>query len=244
MKKIAHSVEGLRSEIIAQALFKPVTLRAAINRMGFVQADPIRSPATAQELILRHRVNSYRVGDLERRYEALNLEEDVLYAYGFMTEDIWQLLHPRNLSEIEKFERDVLKTVLRFGQMHPRELQEHFGAERVVNAWGGYSKATTRALENLHYRGLLRIARRDNGIRIYEAARKHTERLSQTERAKLLIFQLIKIFGPLPQKSLQEIAGKLKSAAPALSNVRAVLSDMVRSGEVDSREVDGANLCR
>ncbi len=156
-----------------------------------------------------------------------------------MTEEIWRLLHPRNLSDLDKFERDVLKTVLRFGQMHPRELQVHFGAERVVNAWGGYSKATTRALEDLHYRGLLRIARRDNGIRIYEAARKHTESLSQTDRAKILILQLIKIFGPLQQRSLQEIAGKLRSAAPALSNIRTVLSDMVHSGEIDSRDVNG-----
>ena len=36
--------------------------------MGFVQADPIRAPARAQDLILRHRVNNYRAGELERRY--------------------------------------------------------------------------------------------------------------------------------------------------------------------------------
>jgi uncharacterized protein YcaQ len=38
-----------------------------VRRLGFVQADPIRSPARAQDLILRHRVKDYFAGDLERR---------------------------------------------------------------------------------------------------------------------------------------------------------------------------------
>ena len=32
-------------------------------------------------------------------------------------------------------------------------------SERAVNGWGGFSKATTRALQSLHYHGLLRVAR-------------------------------------------------------------------------------------
>ena len=43
------------------------TLPKAIERLGFVQADPIRAPARAQDLTLRHRVRGYRAGDLERR---------------------------------------------------------------------------------------------------------------------------------------------------------------------------------
>jgi len=41
--------------------------------MGFVQADPIRAPARAQDLILRHRVKDYHAGDLERRYATLDI---------------------------------------------------------------------------------------------------------------------------------------------------------------------------
>ena len=41
-----------------------------------MQADPIRAPARAQDLILRHRVAGYRAGDLERRYARLKIEED------------------------------------------------------------------------------------------------------------------------------------------------------------------------
>ena len=41
-------------------------LLRAIRRLGFVQADPIRAPARAQDLILRHRVADYRAGDIQR----------------------------------------------------------------------------------------------------------------------------------------------------------------------------------
>jgi uncharacterized protein YcaQ len=120
--------------------------------------------------ILRHRVKGYRAGDLERRYASLDIEEDVLYAYGFLPRSIWQMLHPRDLKGMSKLEKNVLDVVREFGAMHPRELEAHFGNARIVNPWGGYSKATTHALEHLHYHGMLRIARREKGIRIYEVA--------------------------------------------------------------------------
>jgi uncharacterized protein YcaQ len=60
--------EHLRRYAIARSLFKPTTLGRAIAKLGFVQADPIRAPARAQDLTLRHRVVNYRAGDLELRY--------------------------------------------------------------------------------------------------------------------------------------------------------------------------------
>src|SRR5262245_17051422 len=163
-----NELQRMRVHAITQSLFAPRSLQDGIRRLGFIQADPIRAPARAQDLILRHRVQDYRAGDLERRYPELDIEEDYLYAYGFLPRDIWRLLHPRATAQLSTMEKKVLKVVRRYGQMHPRALEEHLGRERVVNAWGGYSKATTHALEVLHYRGLLRIARRENGIRVYE----------------------------------------------------------------------------
>src|SRR5215475_7990297 len=58
----------------AVALAAPLTLARAIVQIEFVQSDPIRSPARAQDLILRHRVADYRAGDLERRYSSLAVE--------------------------------------------------------------------------------------------------------------------------------------------------------------------------
>jgi hypothetical protein len=82
-----------------------MSLKAAVRRLGFVQADPIRAPARAQDLILRHRVKVYRAGDLERRYPSLDLEEDVLYAYGFLPRPVWRLLHPRNATGLSTLEK-------------------------------------------------------------------------------------------------------------------------------------------
>ena len=61
------TLERLRVHAICHSLFPPTTLKAAVRRLGFVQADPIRSPARAQDLILRHRVKGYRAGDLEKQ---------------------------------------------------------------------------------------------------------------------------------------------------------------------------------
>jgi uncharacterized protein YcaQ len=78
------SLRVLRRRAIASSLFSPTTLERAVGRLGFVQADPIQAPARAQDLILRVRVRDYRVGDLNAKYGSLGLEEDFLYAYGFM----------------------------------------------------------------------------------------------------------------------------------------------------------------
>ena len=63
----AATLGDLRRYAVAKTLFSPTTLGAAIENLGFVQADPIRAPARAQDLTLRHRVRRYRAGDLERR---------------------------------------------------------------------------------------------------------------------------------------------------------------------------------
>ena len=67
----------------------------AIEKLGFVQADPIRAPARAQDLLLRHRVVDYHAGDLERRYARLAVDEDALVNYGFLPRKHLALLHPR-----------------------------------------------------------------------------------------------------------------------------------------------------
>ena len=162
-----HSLSGLKSYALGQSLFPPTSLRKAVAKLGFVQADPIRCPARAQDLILRQRVKGYRAGDLEQRYPELGMEEDMLYAYGFATAPIGQLLQRQRIDGMTDFEADILAAVRERGETHPRDLDECFGARRVTNPWGGTSKASKRSLERLHQRGLLRIARREKGIRVY-----------------------------------------------------------------------------
>jgi uncharacterized protein YcaQ len=89
------TLDVLRRFAVTRSLFQPTTLERALDTLGFVQADPIRAPARAQDLTLRHRVNGYRAGDLERRYEALGIEEDFFVNYGFVTRAVYELMHPR-----------------------------------------------------------------------------------------------------------------------------------------------------
>jgi len=233
------TIQRLRADAIRRTLFKPTWLSKAISRLGFVQADPIRSPARAQDLILRHRVKNYQAGDLERRYPQLDIEEDLLYAYGFLPRENWRLLHPRNAAGLSNLERRVLEVVRNDGPLHPRELEQHLGRERQVNAWGGYSKATTHALQRLHYRGLLRVARRENGVRIYGPITQPGEHLPRHERRKRLVLLAAAIFAPVPLASFREILRFVFRAAPDL-NIRAPIIDtLLRTGELESAETDG-----
>ena len=217
---------------ITHSLFPPTHLKAAINRLGFVQADPIRSPARAQDLILRQRVKGYRAGDLERRYADLDLEEDFLYAYGFVPRTIWQLLHPREARGLKPLEKKVLEVVQKGGDLHPKELEAHLGRKRAVNAWGGYSKATTRALQHLHYRGLLRIARRESGIRIYQAvAAPPLDPLPLSQRLQNVVMLVANILAPAPEKSLREALGHLRHLGDARAQLPAC--------ELERHTVDG-----
>src|SRR5579864_2055423 len=90
------TLDHLRRLAVSQSLFAPTTLKRALHRIGFVQADPIRAPARAQDLMLRHRVKGYRAGDLERQYAKLEIQEDFFILYGFVTNELHALMHPRS----------------------------------------------------------------------------------------------------------------------------------------------------
>ena len=228
-------LQRLRLYAISHSLFPPTTLRAAIHRLGFVQADPIRSPARAQDLILRHRVQDYRAGDLEQRYRTLKIEEDYLYAYGFVPRAVWRLIHPRDTQDLSPLEKKVLAVISKFGKMHPRELEAHFGRKRVVNAWGGYSKETTHALDRLHYRGLLRIAGREHGIRIYEPTTFTITSLSPVRRLRRLILVHASILAPVLENTLQSNISRYRR----IGNPREILATLIRTGELEKEIADG-----
>src|SRR5580698_7724352 len=174
IRRMRISLDHLRRYAIARSLFKPTTLRRAIEKLGFVQADPIRAPARAQDLTLRHRVSGYLAGDLERRYPKLQVEEDFFVNYGFLPRNHHALMHPRTVrkkltpARARKAEA-VLAFVRERGVVHPREVDAHFSHGRVTNWFGGSSNASTQLLDQMHYQGLLRVARREGGTRVYMA---------------------------------------------------------------------------
>ena len=151
----------------------------------------------------------------------------------------WQLLHPRQFAGLSALEKQVFDAVRRLGQVHPRDLEAELGRERTVNAWGGYSKSTTQALHQLHYRGLLRIAGREQGIRVYEATASFAGQLAPNERLKRITLLLAGIFAPLPLPSLREIMRFLARAAPNLSGRLHMVGDLIKSGELQTADVEG-----
>ncbi len=233
------TLRDLRRHTVASCLFPETTLRRAISKIGFIQADPIRSPARAQDLILRPRVTNYRVGDLDRNYRALKLEEDYLYAYGFMPSKTWQLLHPRDQRTLTNAEQRVLDLVSQRKHLHPRELDRHLGKNVEVNAWGGYSKSTTRILQRLHYLGLIRIAGRENGIKIYQRSAVMHEPIDPSERLERLVMLIASIMGPLPETSLRALVRVLRYSAPSLPGRKNAVADLLKSGSLTSAIVDG-----
>lgn len=196
------SLVEFRKRVIKNSLFSPRSLGEAINQLGFVQADPIRSPARAQDLILRHRVKNYKAGDLERLYPQLGLEECFLYAYGFLSKDLWLIVHPKTNKALTNTEQKALKLIQQHGPMHPKDLEAHVGNERSRNYWGGFSRTAKLTMESLHNRGALRVARRDKGIRIYEVAEECQQTLSQEERFKEIIVTALKSMGATTRKFL------------------------------------------
>src|SRR5947209_894956 len=206
------TLDDLRRLAVANSLFAPTTLKRALHRMGFVQADPIRAPARAQDLILRHRVKDYRVGDLERLYAKLDIEEDFFVVYGFMTKSLHALMHPRSDACVpaegrtpwpaarKKKAQLLLEFIHKRGAVHPREVDDHFSHGTVTNYWGGSSNATTHLLAAMHYRGMLRVVRREGGIRIY-AARRHgsgpADAAARRARIDRLVDVVAGIYAPL-----------------------------------------------
>jgi hypothetical protein len=216
------TLDELRRFAIARSLFPPTTLQAALDTLAFVQADPIRAPARAQDLTLRHRVAGYRAGDLERLYAKLDVHEDFFVNYGFVTSALQTLMHPRGgptpwSAARGRHVKTLLAFVRRHGAVHPRDVDAHFSHGTVTNYWGGSSNATTHLLDAMHYRGLLRVVRRDAGIRVY-AVREHAAgpRHAAARAAHLdaLVDIVVATYAPLPAASLSMLIRRLRYAVP------------------------------
>jgi uncharacterized protein YcaQ len=237
-------LEHMRRHAVARTLFA-ATLPRAIERLGFVQADPIRAPARAQDLTLRHRVTGYRAGDLERRYPRLAIEEDFFVNYGFLPRATQRLLHPRIAREAWTKQRwamaqEVLAFVREHGAVHPRAVDAHFQHGKTRNWFGGSSNASTQLLDGMHYRGLLRIARRDGGVRVYAAIDQgqHLEPDEVPAVMDALVDVIVAKYAPLPASSLRALIVQLRLAAPQWAAERAASARRALA-RLPSAEIEG-----
>jgi uncharacterized protein YcaQ len=237
------TLDTLRAYALARSLFSPTTLPRAIRKLGFVQADPIRSPARAQDLTLRQRVAGYRAGDLERCYAQLPIEEDFFVNYGFVPRDTHALMHPRTPRAAWtrtrcKQAQAVLEFVRARGVLHPREVDAHFAHGKTTNWFGGSSNATTQLLDDMHYRGLLRIARRDSGVRLY-AAREVTPAPQDPRAAHdRLVDVIVAKYAPLPAASLGQLLSHLSNGTPQWRSERAAALQRAKA-RLSQARVDG-----
>jgi hypothetical protein len=242
--KITPKPKHLRTQAVRQTLFDAPTITEAVARLGFVQADPIRAPARAQDLILRQRVPGYRAGDLERRYPDLALDEEVLHVYGYMPASLVPLLHPRPAQlRIDKQHPKLGEAILAFvranGLTSHRDLEQHFGGTRVRGYWGNQAKATTLVLDSLHYRGHVRVAHRRGNERFYVIAARQQGELPDDERLRQLVRLLVNLYAPVSKPTLQRLVAGLGWGAPGLDGRRTVVKRMIAAGELASAEVDG-----
>jgi uncharacterized protein len=243
MPSVPLKIEALRRYAIARSLFSPTTLPTAIKRLGFVQADPIRAPARAQDLILRHRVKGYRAGDLEKRYAALDIEEDFFVNYGFLPTATQALMHPRIPRTIWPTKRhEQAKAVLAFVQkhsvVHPREVDAHFAHGSARSGFGGSSNASTQLLDDMHYRGMLRIAKRVSGVRTYEVADIMIEPMSAEQSMDALVDVIVHKYAPLPERSLVELIRLLRGGVPQWDSLRATAFQNAKQ-RLASAEIEG-----
>ena len=237
------NLDQLRRYAVARSLFTPTSLPKALERLGFVQADPLRAPARAQDLTLRHRVLGYRVSDLESRYAQLPIEEDFFVNYGFVRHDLHHLMHPRTARIVWSAARmqqaqEVLAFVREVGVVRPTQVDAHFDHGRVVNWFGGNSKASTQLLEGMHYRGLLRVVRREGGQRLY-AVREHVPSgLDPEAIMDALVDVIVAKYAPLPAASLGQLVSLLAGGVPQWRQHRQAMLQRARL-RLPSAVVDG-----
>ena len=239
-------LDDLRRLAVARAFAPETDLASAIRAMGYVQADPIRAPARAQDLILRHRVANYRIDDLEKHYPQLPVVEDMLHNYGFFPREHLALLYPRTLSarwrqfvdEHGPLRNKLLRFLNENAEAHPRDVERALGTGARSNGWGGTSSATTLMLEALHREGRAEVVRRNGGIKVYARARPRPPALPAIKRADGLIRLAINLYAPLTQKSLMRLLAMMGSRKPDIDYAKRIAL-MVARDALRREVVDG-----
>ncbi len=244
-RTMALDIDRLRQFAFRRQFPPLTTLGRVLDRLGFVQADPIRAPARAQDLTLRQRVKDYRAGDLERRYARLGVEEDFFVNYGFVSREVHALLHPRTparkwTAAEARRAAAILEFVREHRVVHPRDVDVHFAHGKAMNWFGGTSNVTTQLLDEMRYRGLLRVARREGGTRLY-AVREPTPVPGDSDGAMdTLVDVIVAKYAPLTGSMLSGLVQRLRYGAPQWTAGRAAAVARAKR-RLPHLQVDGAD---
>ena len=212
---IVSPAEARRIAVRAQLLDgSATTVLDTVQRLGFLQIDPISTVAPPQQLVLWSRLGPYDVAELDR----LLWVEKKLFEWNAYIWPIESLplvrarmrrrrrsrhyAHERWSAEFlvknARFKRYVLRELDRNGPMPSREL-EHESAPRPdePHRWWG-SREVTLMLEILHAYGLVAVAGRQGKQRLWDLAERWyppTETMSVREADRVLAKQRFRALG-------------------------------------------------
>jgi uncharacterized protein YcaQ len=174
-----------------------------VRNLGFLQMDPISTVAAPQYLVLWSRLGRYDRAVLDR----LLWKEKKLFewnAFIWPIEDLplirarmrerwgrykWQRWAQEFLKEQSGLRRYVLRELERRGPLLSRELEHQAARADERYVWWGTRAQLTWMLELLHRRGLIAVAGRQGGQRLWDLAERwypETETVPIAEARRVL----------------------------------------------------------
>jgi uncharacterized protein YcaQ len=173
-----------------------------VQRLGFLQMDPIASVATPQRLVLWSRLGPHDTDELDRLlWDERKLIEWRAFIYpiedlpllralmrqpwGNLKRDQWAKAFMQEQSSLRRY---VLRELERRGPLPSRELEHRATRYHERTVWWGTRAQLTWMLELLHRRGRITVTGRDRGQRLWDLTERwwpetETVPLRQAENA-------------------------------------------------------------
>jgi uncharacterized protein YcaQ len=205
--------EARRIAVRAQLLDGSATsVLDTVQRLGFLQIDPISTVATPQQLVLWSRLGPYDTAELDR----LLWEERKLFewnAYIWPAEDLpwlrarmrrrrtgqyaWERRGAEFMRANARYRRYLLAELDRNGPMLSRELAGDARRTWTSHGWYG-TRSVAVMLEILHSRGVVAVVGRRNGHRLWDLAERwypEVEKVSLKEADRQLADRRFRALG-------------------------------------------------
>jgi uncharacterized protein YcaQ len=181
--RILSEEEARRVAVRAQLLDgSATTILDTVRQLGFLQIDPISTVAPPQQLVLWSRLGPYDTAELDR----LLWEERKLFEYNAFIWPIesfplvrarmrrrrtgkytWERRGAEFLRANQGFKRFVLRELEQKGPMLSRDIEGDAERTWASHGWWG-NRSVAVLLELLHSRGLVAVAGRRNGQRLWD----------------------------------------------------------------------------